>query len=85
MNTFHVSPDYPNRELVEEAAAEIQAQNFAPDTLIAVRGADIDSSEYLYTVSPCPNQNDVSSYMWQYVTAESWLSAFAESCNSVNQ
>lgn len=62
-----------------KAAEEVRA--FDPDTLIAIRGQDIDYGdgdivETVYTVSACPNQDNTDGYLWTYVRAGNWLAEF---------
>lgn len=79
MNTYHVDP---RSSLAAEAAELVRA--FHPDTLVAVRGRDIDYGdgdiiETVYTVSACPNQDDTSGYCWTYVRAGGWMAEFEAS------
>lgn len=78
MNTYHIDP---TSSLAVEAAEEVA--KFPPDTLVAIRGQDFDYGdgepvETVYTVSPCPNQNDTSSYCWTYVNAGQWIAEYKE-------
>lgn len=71
MNTFHIEP---TDTLAAEAAEEVRS--FSTDTLIAVRGCTFDDMDTVYTVSACPNQDDISSYIWTYVRAGDWIAEF---------
>lgn len=72
MNTFHISP---KSSLAADAAAEVRT--FSPETLIAIRGEEIEGcGEILYTVSACPDQDEPWRYAWEYVRAGEWLAAY---------
>ena len=85
MNTYHIDP---RSALAAEAAEEVRA--FDADTLIAVRGQDVDYGdgdivETVYTVSPCPNQDDTSGYCWTYVQAGDWIAEFDGDFSGTNK
>lgn len=71
MNTFHIDPDDP---LAGQVINEIET--FDPDILIAIRGQAVDGEDAVYTVSPCPDQNNPNRYLWTYVRAGEWLAEF---------
>ena len=70
-NTYHVRPTDP---LAPQAANELRALD--PELLVAVRGQVFDGEDMVYTVSPCPDQRDTSTYEWTYVRARDWLAEF---------
>ena len=71
MNTFHISPSDP---LASQVAEEIRG--YSPETLVAVRGQEFYGEETVYTVSPCPDQQNPERYLWAYVRVGEWLDEF---------
>lgn len=71
MNTFHINPRDP---LACQVVDEVMAFDF--DVLVAIRGREFNGEEAVYTVSPCPDQNNPDRYLWTYVRAGEWLAEF---------
>jgi hypothetical protein len=76
MNTHHIKA---NHTLAHKAKPLVQALfEEHGDVFIAVRGLETEyengeTDERVYTVSLCPNQEQVYAYEWQYVSAKEWL------------
>lgn len=79
MNTFHIKPE---SMLARTAAAQVRelVKEHGPKLMIAVRGQsgydDGDRWEAVYSVSPCPDQNAVWKYQWEYVYAGEWIAQY---------